>query len=91
MNEHTHVVLSKNPPEASFGMPHCRDCRFWDREHAWLAEGSAHGRCARGDGVDGQPSDASSLAFADDRASHQAIMLTAPTFGCVQFQPKDGA
>lgn len=92
MNEHAHVVLSSDPPEASFGMPHCRDCRWWE-EAVFLPE-TLDGRIARGECARARARgsvEPNALAFAYESNFWSADLVTAADFGCVQFQPKDDA
>jgi len=72
-------------------MPHCKDCRFWNRQHPWLSDGANVGICDRSGSDDGKPIDATSLVHAEDRGDGQAVLVTSPDFGCVQFRPKYGA
>jgi hypothetical protein len=91
VNDHTHVVLSNDPPTASFGMPRCRGCRWWEpggrRENARL------GCCVltqTGAGsVENPRPDSKALAVIGGGNDHLwPYLRTSPDFGCVQFEPK---
>lgn len=73
-------------------LPRCKDCRWWSTEHrlGWLSDRSdGRGHCERAESEDGQPVDKDSLAYTEDGESYRAILITAPDFGCVQFQARE--
>lgn len=75
MNGHTHVALASDPPTASDGMPHCKDCRWWERKS------EDEGLCALIDIYGHEDTPAWIVGSGE--------LLTRPDFGCVQFQPRE--
>ena len=67
----------------------CRDCRHWDRTYkAESPEHSEWGDCLLAREDAGESAVPETLAVAWDAERNHAGLLTAPTFGCVQFEPK---
>lgn len=68
----------------------CKDCRHWHvSEDAFGPNLQSWGRCGLGEGERGGPVK-ETLAYADDFEGFSATLVTAPNFGCVQHEPRDG-
>ncbi len=72
-------------------MNHCRDCKQWVPLDA---DGLGIGNCQLAQNVDGWggPRGKRTLAFAtgEDPHGRWANLRTLPTFGCVQWEKKEG-
>lgn len=85
-------------------VPRCDQCRFWTRRSAedddcwqvgepagtpeWLADYQRFGRCAKAETGRGNAKDVTSLALAVDYEKYHADLVTAESFGCVQWERK---
>lgn len=99
MHDHSHIPLSSNDPlTVSDGMPHCRDCRWWNQGHEALSDlpgGFVSGPIKTGGGVclltetkSLEPVHAQSKAIVWEGDQYVGVLVTAPDFGCVQFEVK---
>jgi hypothetical protein len=83
----------------------CRDCRWWEQDEispdyqaaddiALVQEPASWGLCALTMSQRDMPVHDQSKAFAAqgdyESAERPAALVTAPEFGCVQFQPHEG-
>lgn len=69
----------------------CRDCLYWDRSephNTFTSNAPDRCACALTWSHNDEPDKSDSLAFAQDWESYQAVLYTAPEFGCVQFEAK---
>jgi hypothetical protein len=72
--------------QAIGGKPRCDNCRHWIK---WtLSPDKAIAICGIAGSYDGEPCEASYKAYARDSAKYAAVLVTAPDFGCVQFEAK---
>ena len=81
-------------------MKHCKTCRFWEEPSEKSSSGIPHlGRCRAvvmvwdaGEweevGRILKPEYAHLKAFVTDGSDYWAALLTLPTFGCVQHEPR---
>lgn len=61
----------------------CKDCRYWSRS-------DERGTCGLAESRYGQRKVDNSLAHALDVGPRHAFLVTAPNFGCVQFEAVSG-
>lgn len=86
--DHTHVALTDT--DVSNGMPHCRDCKWWEATDDLplaLDSRTAYGSCAKARTRGNVALDARAFAFESNYWS--ADLITAADFGCVQFEPRE--
>ncbi len=69
---------------------HCKDCRWWELPEGYAPDDGAWGTCIRAGTIDGSPKDRNTLAEAHDGEQYVGYLLTAPAFGCVQWESKVG-
>lgn len=76
--------------EVVAAMPRCRDCKWWSpedyhddrRPEGW-------GECGLATTKSGYREQPQALMMACDPDEYEAGLLTAPDFGCVQFESRD--
>lgn len=73
---------------------HCKDCVWWEidqeAEVLWadiLPKGWHY--CRMTISASDEPEQPTTLAFALDHESYKAELLTAPAFGCIQFEQRE--
>jgi hypothetical protein len=66
----------------------CKDCRHWRDPQERGELGEVWGFCGKADSKDARPVDASTRAYALDGEAYDARLVTAPDFGCSQFEIK---
>lgn len=71
-------------------MPRCRDCRWWEKAiyvPPCFDERNGYGECAKARARGGADPDTLACAFESNFWS--ADLITAGSYGCVQFEAKD--
>ncbi len=72
----------------------CRDCKWWNHDELWPLsadeEKRSWGKCELADNDYGEPMHKNSKAVAVDGENYEARLTTAPDFGCVQFEAREG-
>lgn len=69
---------------------HCQDCKYWRALIGPEYYPEVHrtwGQCSLGASAGGLPAEVHTRAFASDSEEYAASLMTAPDFGCVQFEP----
>jgi len=72
-------VIETNPCSGQ-----CKDCDYWDSDGRIKIEG--WGYCKNSITEDDNPVQPSSIALAIGYLGDDAVLITSPHFGCVQFQ-----
>lgn len=76
----------------------CRDCKWWQATAkstrfdwgSYMVCAKTSGDGARADAIeDGTPEESLASAYSPDMPAVPAVLVTAPDFGCVQFEAND--
>lgn len=75
----------------------CKDCKHWQAQTTKHPSEIVlddtkyphHGFCGKAETYESNPLQGESLALASDTDCFKAYLLTAPSFGCVQFEEKE--
>ena len=77
-------------------MNHCKDCRFWKTKESQYpmfetptGDYGDYRECHIFESRNGQPENQKPMAYAIDQEAYAATLLTAPTFGCPQWEAKE--
>jgi hypothetical protein len=67
----------------------CSVCKYWDADpEDHFDARAAWGNCGLAFSDDGEPMTAGTQAVAMDNEAYSAHLETAPTFGCIQWEPR---